>query len=219
MFGIDDGSSGSADRSSALQLVVDSLGHNDARDAVRSVLASGSLIALELDYQIELFHRYFRVQPTPSGPMRDCDRTAASLHRRLDTANATMLRMFSSVRTIVIEDEYALRTHPVRPGCAFVDERVLRWRSLTPDPVVAAEYLRAGRHGVPLCAYLSTLGPDELRLRAGANISSWVVGRLANSIVAIVVPDGDEDAHLLACRVEPDLTQLCEHPADGARPD
>jgi hypothetical protein len=198
---------GDDDRSPPLDLVVNRLDRSEVVDGVRSVLARGSLVALELDYQIDLFHRFYYVRLSSRGPLRDPDRTAAGLLARLDAANAAIFSMFASVRSIVIEDEYALSAHPVRPGCAFVDDRVLRWRSVRSEPVNAAQYLRAGTHGVPLCAYLSTLDPDDIGLRAGANLASPTVGRLANSTVAMAIPDGDDDSYLLACRIEPDLTE------------
>jgi hypothetical protein len=192
-------------RSPPLDLVVERLDRSDAVGGLRSVLVRGSLVALELDYQIDLFHRFYSVRLVPRGPLRDRDRTTAAILARLDAANATLFSMFASVRSIVIEDQYALRAHPVRDGCAFVDERVLRWRTIRPEPSIAAQYLRAGSHGVPLCAYLSTLAPADIGLRAGANLSSPTVGLLANSTVAVVLPDDDSDAHVLACRVEPDM--------------
>lgn len=113
--------------------------------------------------------------------------------------------MFATARTVVVEDEYALSSDPVRSGCAFVDERVLRWRSVIRDPIAAAAYLRAGQHGVPLFAYLSTLDPESIGLRPGENLASESVGRLANSTIAIIVPFGDEDGHVIASRIDPSL--------------
>lgn len=195
------------DRWPPLDLLVDRLDRSELVDVVRSVLVRGSLVGLELDYQIDLFHLYYYVRMAARGPLSDRDRTASALLARLDAANATIFSMFASVRSIVIEDEYALRAHPVRPGCAFVDDRVLRWGSVRPDPLVAAEYFRAGSHGVPLCAYLSTRDPADIGLRAGENLSSRAIGLLADSVVAIAIPDDDDDSHLLACRIEPDLSQ------------
>lgn len=183
-------------------IVVDRLASHAVLEPVRSVLARGSLTALEVDYQLPLFHRWYRVQPVGRDPSTPA-RSARELLDRLDESNASLFRMFVSARTLVIEDEYALRSHPILSPCAFVDDRVLRWRSITAEPVVAAAYLRAGPHGVPLVGYLSTLDPDDIGLRSGENLSSESVGRLANSTIAIAVPLADDDTYVVACRVEP----------------
>ena len=186
--------------------MVNRLDRSDVVDDIRSTLGRGSLVALELDYQIDLFHRFYRMGPGTRGLLLESDRATAEWASRRDAANAVVFSVFASVRSIIIEDGSALGVDSVRPGCAFVDDRVLQWRSVRPEPFTAAEYLRVGAHGVPLCAYLSTLEPGDIGLRAGSNLESHVVGRLANSTVAVAIPCPADDSYVLACRLEPDLT-------------
>lgn len=170
---------------------------------VRLVLARGSLIALEVDYQLDLFPQCWLVDPrTPNVSSDDALRTSIQTpHTEMDAALVRVTSQFPSVRAVVVEDEYALRSDPVgKYPCAFADERVIRWRSIEEDATDAASLLRPGSHGVPLCGYLTTRSPTDLGLRPSADLSAQQMAMIANSAIAVVSPLLDTDSLIVLSR-------------------
>jgi hypothetical protein len=161
----------------------------------RDVLARGSLVALEIDHQLDEFTVALISDPTAFGGGRPLvDLSAKRPAEALDEAHADVMMRIPTVRTVFVEDEYALRRDCNAAGCAFVDDRVLRWTAVVDDGIEAARRLRAGSDGVPLCAYLSSLRADDVVSGPGDNLTSAAIGRLAASAAAIALPFDDSDA-------------------------
>lgn len=162
------------------------------------------MIAFELDYQLHSFDAALIIDHSArtmnrTGPSAPSVR--AGLDNEVDVLHQVVLSSVPSARTIVVEDSFAMRSDPNRPGCAYADERVLRWRAIDrsrqPDD---AEFLRAGAHGVPLCGYITTRLASEHGLSEGASLSSDSMGSIANATIAAVFPLLDEECFLFMCR-------------------
>jgi hypothetical protein len=161
----------------------------------RDVLARGSLVALEIDHQLDEFTAALISDPTAFGAGRPLvDLGAKRPADAIDEAHAKVMKRVPALRTVFVEDEYALRRDRNAPGCAFVDDRVLRWTAVGDDGIGAARRLRAGSDGVPLCAYLSSLTAEDVVSGPGDNLTSAAVGCLAASVAAIAIPFDDSDA-------------------------
>lgn len=176
----------------------------DAVRLARSVLARGSLIAFELDYQLGCFDIALIIDHPAltrefSGHPGTYTRDQAD--NELDAHHALLLASMPAARAIVVEDSYALRSDPNRSGCAYADERVVRWRLIDHSQPGGVELLRAGAHGVPLCAYITTRSAGELGLVEGVSLSSESMGSIAESTIAVVLPLFDEEAFLALCRI------------------
>lgn len=183
-----------------------------AIEVARAVLARGSLVALEIDSRIDDFTMAFVSDPSVLGvgqPLRDLDGRRPV--EDLDDAHASLMRSIPGVRTLIFEDEYALRGDAwPTVGCAYVDDRVIRWFPIDAnDAAAAARKLRPGGHGVPLCGYLSSSTASEIDIALGENLTSSAIGRLAASTEALMVPLDDSDALVFltrSMRQEPEVS-------------
>lgn len=176
-----------------------------AVELARAALSCGSLIALELEYQLETFAFSWILDPLadPSATLAFRRGEGRTREHEIDAACQALLASFPAVRAVVVEDELALRTDPIRTGCAFADERVVRWASVRSTSFDAARLCRAGSLGVPLCAYLVTRDPTALGLTVDSQLSSKDIGKIANATVAIMVPIEEIDGWIVVARTLP----------------
>ena len=182
----------------------------DATRFARSALSRGSMIALELDYQLQRFESALLVNH--SSWTTEADVRPLSFARGevddVDLSSALFLASIPAARAIVIEDSYALSSDPNRPGCAFADERVVRWRLIDEPGSEAVKLLRPGRHGVPLCAYVIAVEPCEVGLAEGSSMSSETMAMIASATIALVVPVNDDQVSLAIIRSAPSFNPL-----------
>jgi hypothetical protein len=172
-----------------------------AASIARDVLSKGSLVALEIDHQLDDFTAALITDPVALGAGRPlADLNARRPAEALDELHAALIMRFAAVQTVFVEDEYALRRDRNAPGCAFVDDRVLRWVAVDRGGIDAARSMRAGLPGVPLVAYLSSIAAGDVVAWPGGNLASAAIGQLADSIAAIAVPFDDSDSLVFLSR-------------------
>jgi hypothetical protein len=172
----------------------------------RLALTRGSVAAGLIVREIDSFATCWLIDPTVH---RDADSflddsfVGRSSQPDTDACLGTFVGTLPGVRTVLVEDEIAVRGDSLSGDFACIDHRVVRWADVSDGLLEASRLLRPGGGGVPLCGYLSTSSPTELALSPGSALSAPHVAMLVASIVAVMVPVCETQAQVALCRDGP----------------
>jgi hypothetical protein len=171
----------------------------EAVDWVRDSLAEGSALALLMrdrvgsSWSAHLIVPGTRVDPwtQPLSPRGLGYRTPD-----VDLLASQFLESLarSHVQTLVVEDDVARRGDRNLTTVAYVEDRVLRWMELGPDPVGAAALLR--RSAYPLNAFVCCRSATQLKLEPGYQMGPEDQEAIVESTEAVIVSVYDAEAYV-----------------------
>ena len=166
---------------------------------VRDSLTEGSTLAMLMRERIGPCWSALLIGPgTRAGPWTQ-PLSAYGLGYRardVDVVVGEFLRSLarSRLQTVVVEDDAARRGDSNLAAVAYVEDRVLRWSELDPDPAGSAALLRSSAY--PLNAFVCRDSATHLKLEAGRELDAEDQASVVESTEVVIVSAYDAEAYV-----------------------
>jgi hypothetical protein len=173
----------------------------EAVDWVRESLAQGSALAMLMAERLGLFSSARLLVPEAGKQQWTFlpgEHGRGYRSRDIDLLAGQFLRSLAcfDLQTLLVEDDLARKGDPNLAAVAYVEDRVLRWIELGPDPARAVALLRGGSSGYPLNAFVCRRSPTQLRLRPGRQLDAEQQASIVESTEVTIVSVYDAEAYV-----------------------